>query len=47
MAVELTSWVKQTADKTKEYQISAFADEKGDVALGMVINEIKINKLNK
>lgn len=40
MAVELTSWVKQTSDKAKEYQISAFADEKGDVAPGMVIKNL-------
>lgn len=40
MAVELTSYVKQSADKPKEYQIACFADEKADVAPGMVIKNL-------
>lgn len=40
MAVELTSYVKQSGDIGKEYQIAAFADEKADVAPGMVIKNL-------
>ena len=40
MAVELTSWRKQPGDTSDQYQISAFADEKSDVAVGMVINHL-------
>lgn len=40
MAVELTNWRKQPGDTTNQYQISAFADAKSDVAPGMKIKNV-------